>query len=851
MVARENSPESINCPSCGAVQADVDSDKLHFAKCSECGTELVLGELIGSFRITHVLGEGGMSYVFAASDSLLHRQVAIKVLKGEYSESTKKFASLQCEANAIARLSHPNIVRIYSLGNDEGLLYLVMELVEGESLLQVIQQEGCLSELDGLGLARQLVAGLEAAWRQKVIHRDIKPENILIGKQGGAKIVDFGIAKFSLRVPTDDGLWATPYYVAPETLAEQQEDFRADIYSLGATLYHAVSGVPPCADANHSIARLRLAKRDLGSVAEVAPHLSQRTILLIDKALSYSPSERPQSYAELLEWIDLAERELLTGEKVAIESEFEQIGGKRRNLRAARKQRWARFIVAAGGVILGAVGVYGYLEFRGNGGLKSKTELSRTKLLESAHEKGVADDFEVNGLAQSNSIRDLYFAAQAAIKMGEYRAGLDRFAELRSSPELPLVTFAWCQLEGVVCCLSLSDMDSANELVEELRLRLAEQKGGSTSALLAADQVAALLQLEGPIAVDQLPSVDLPIRYLGSYAIALKNWEQGYVEEAIAWFELFTVTPPRGHIETLPYYLEQAGKYLQDARVLAEFMEVGDVDSLDEVKMLRAKLEPMYEKLVMKGYGQRYARGKLLDLAKLQRNLEGQGGARIVRSGDVENVAVSPEGSQGVHWVKQPEAAVSSLGGSSPQRAQETTLSKFLRPLKSPTVERAKRFIDQVQDAVENEEISSWGASVQTARSVEELYVWRHRVLQARKLAIVDKQQIDQLERNAESWLTPNALGSTNPNNAEKAKQKAQQLREQSVQRGVEAEQGLLEAYKDFDVIIKSTISHKDYLSAEILITVRDQFKSEFSLLAGVQSSYSRAHVQRLMKAQP
>jgi serine/threonine protein kinase len=194
------------------------------------------------------LGKGGMGVVYSALDEHLDRPVALKVLIPEFASQENSLERLRMEARAAARLSHPHIVSVYSFGQEGRTPYIAMELVEGNDLSQEIKRNGKLPTERAIDIARQAAEALEYAARNNVIHRDIKPSNIFLTREGNVKVMDFGLAK---RIDADPQLTSsgfvvgTPAYMAPEQAMGKKVDFRADIYSLGCTLYAMLAGAPP------------------------------------------------------------------------------------------------------------------------------------------------------------------------------------------------------------------------------------------------------------------------------------------------------------------------------------------------------------------------------------------------------------------------------------------------------------------------------------------------------------------------------------------------------------------------------------------------------------------------------
>ena len=219
------------------------------------------GKLIGErYEIISLVGSGGMADVYNAVDNRLSRQVAIKVLKEEYSSDKNFVIKFRGEAQSAAGLSHPNIVNVYDVGEDKGLHYIVMELVEGITLKKFIERKRKLELKDAVGIAIQIAQGMEAAHANHIIHRDIKPQNIIISKEGKVKVTDFGIAKAATSNTIAAGqAVGSVHYISPEQARGGYSDEKSDIYSLGVTLYEMISGkMPFAADNTVSVALLHI-----------------------------------------------------------------------------------------------------------------------------------------------------------------------------------------------------------------------------------------------------------------------------------------------------------------------------------------------------------------------------------------------------------------------------------------------------------------------------------------------------------------------------------------------------------------------------------------------------------------
>ncbi len=197
------------------------------------------------YEILEKIGSGGMADVYKARDLKLNRMVAIKVLKQEYSSDRNFVNKFWTEAQSVACLAHPNIVNVYDVGSDQGVCYIVMELVEGITLKRYIEKKGKLEIRESIGIAMQVCQGIEAAHEQKIIHRDIKPQNIIISRDGKIKVTDFGIARAASSQTISSNAMGSVHYISPEQARGGYCDERSDIYSLGIVMYEMLTGVVP------------------------------------------------------------------------------------------------------------------------------------------------------------------------------------------------------------------------------------------------------------------------------------------------------------------------------------------------------------------------------------------------------------------------------------------------------------------------------------------------------------------------------------------------------------------------------------------------------------------------------
>jgi len=257
---------------------------------------------LGHFNLLEEIAHGGMGTVYRAFDPTLNREVAIKVLRRELAHDPKFLNDFLQEARFAAAIAHPHIVQIYFVGEEKAQYYIVMELLKGRTLREIIESDGPLPEEQALELSIEVVEGLRAAYKNKMIHGDIKPANVFITDDTGAKVLDFGLSKLAnVEVAPTDGIWGSPYYISPERVGQKAEDFRSDVYSLGATLFQALTGHPPFeADTPEELAAKRLNEKP-PLLRDVNPSLTRKTEEVVNKMLNKSILLRYRDYDALLE----------------------------------------------------------------------------------------------------------------------------------------------------------------------------------------------------------------------------------------------------------------------------------------------------------------------------------------------------------------------------------------------------------------------------------------------------------------------------------------------------------------------------------------------------------------------
>ena len=260
-----------------------------------------IGMVIGDrYEVLEKIGTGGMSDVYKAKDHKLNRLVAVKVLKQEFSENENFVSKFRVEAQSTAGLLHPNTVNVYDVGDEDGINYIVMELVDGITLKKYIEKKSRLSVKEAVSIAIQVAMGLEAAHNNGIIHRDIKPQNIMISREGKVKVTDFGIAKAATSNTITSNVMGSVHYTSPEQARGGYSDAKSDIYSLGITLFEMLTGrVPFNGDTTVAIA-IKHIQEELPSPAEFNDEIPISVEKIVLKCCQKSPDRRYQSAAELI-----------------------------------------------------------------------------------------------------------------------------------------------------------------------------------------------------------------------------------------------------------------------------------------------------------------------------------------------------------------------------------------------------------------------------------------------------------------------------------------------------------------------------------------------------------------------
>ena len=269
----------------------------------------MIGTVLGNrYRLDELIGEGGMALVYSAEYSLLQRPVAIKVLRPQFASDVEFVERFRREAQAAARFSHPNVVNVYDVGQDQGMNYIVMEYVRGENLKDLIKKEAPFTVARALNIARQICEALHHAHQNNIVHRDIKPHNILITPEGRVKVTDFGIARAasSSTLTQNGSVLGSVQYFSPEQAKGAPAGVASDIYSLGCVIYEMLTGTVPFKGESADRHRPQAPAGTAAPMRELRPGLPPAVESLVARSLAKDPSLRFPSALSMLKEIQTA-----------------------------------------------------------------------------------------------------------------------------------------------------------------------------------------------------------------------------------------------------------------------------------------------------------------------------------------------------------------------------------------------------------------------------------------------------------------------------------------------------------------------------------------------------------------
>ena len=442
----ESGTESVfeACPACQTLMDMSDVMPFTEVTCPNCLHKMRARKHFNHFTLVEQIGEGGMGAVFKALDNNLNRYVALKILKKEISANAEEQEKLAKEARLTAAINHPHVVKVYHFGRDHGQFYLAMELVEKGSLDQLMAVQKRIGEAHVLEVGMQIAMGLGAALELDLIHRDIKPGNILFADAHTAKLVDFGLAIVMDEEAMVRGeIWGTPYYIAPEKLDNQPEDFRSDIYSLGGTLFHALAGRPPYEAESASMVALKQLKSQQVSLQAFAPDVSSETAYVINRMMAKNPEERYQSYEDLIGHLSYARDKLMERARKPIQPRQRVV------LETDETRKFSAIIslVLLGVILLAGLGVY----------------LMRDKLFPAAAvvEKGPGKQSPEEAQAQ-------LLSGVTTLAQGDLEGAKTEFQRLSAQADCPQPQKSWAVLNGALASLMLGETNPALQSLTKL-----------------------------------------------------------------------------------------------------------------------------------------------------------------------------------------------------------------------------------------------------------------------------------------------------------------------------------------------------------------------------------------------
>lgn len=488
-------------------------------ECPGCRNAFSAFAQLSHFRLFDVLGRGGMGSVFRAYDNRLGRNVAIKLLRKEHTTDTQYIQRLEREALSMAALRNPHVVQIYSTGWEFGRFFIAMELVEGGSLDDFLRTQKRMHEKDALSLAIQVVEGLRAAYQEGILHRDVKPANILFVDSHTVKITDFGISESATGYQEESNeILGTPYYISPERLSGSPEDHRSDMYSLGATLFHAIAGRPPFEAPDAVGVVMKHLNVTPLKVQTFASQVSGATTFIIDRCLKKNPEERYDTYEELLEHLcyardecGLDSAEAKARNRVALESDTQQ-------------KRWAFAIASL--LLVCLVG----------GGVALLMQQPAKTRTASAPAVASPGPFLSSAGPRLHSAREKLAAGHAA-------EAADDFNAIAAEPGSLPVDTAWAILQAGLAEMVADRMPLAKAQFKTLGStgalleKTAATKGmgayfSKISALMLTDAKQRDLRMESDPAEEGPSSIPILL-------VATEEWQAGQIDEAVLHYRRF------------------------------------------------------------------------------------------------------------------------------------------------------------------------------------------------------------------------------------------------------------------------------------------------------------------------
>lgn len=597
------------CPNCATLLDVGEQEPFAQVHCPICGTAMRVRTQLKNFSLIETLGAGGMGAVYKARDVNLNRMVALKVVRKEFSADPEYLGKFEREARITASVNHPHVVKVFSFGSDHGLFYIAMELVDKGSLDDLMNLQGRVAEIQALEVGIQIAQGLQAAHNSGLIHRDVKPGNILFAEARTSKIVDFGLALLAEHEAEERGeVWGTPYYVAPEKLDQQPEDFRSDIYSLGGTLFHAIAGRPPFEAESASLVALKHLKSQSVSLQAFAPDVSSATAYVINRMLHKDPNSRYQTYDELIEHLQYAKTQLLEA------AQKPRTPKQRVVVESRQQQSIVGLLSLVLLVLLAGAGVAGYA--------------FRERLF---GKKETAEDVAAKDAANAAAgIEEKYQSARRTLLEGDFAAAQDAFREIGAQPApAPQPIQNWITFHEGFSALLAGHGADARSVFKVLHERgmFATDPGSKTLANFFVE-TSRLAEDETPIGPRVVKNFSKNnVEAFSLLIFALKDWELGKFDDANEIFSAFVASTPQPPFAWIEDYKPIARKYAEEFAAYQKIQHEADAADTPEK---RAALEPGIKALAATAHGKMASRLEEL-AAELRKKNEAQADAATQR----------------------------------------------------------------------------------------------------------------------------------------------------------------------------------------------------------------------------
>lgn len=539
VVTNDSSSARQVCPACGTAIDTAGADPLARVACPKCGEKVRVERAFDQFVLLETLGIGGMGTVYKARDTLLDRLVALKLLRKDLEGGLNQALQLQQEARVAASVNHPNVVQVFSSGTDHKQFYLVMELVDHGSLDDFIEQRKRLPEEQVLEAGIQVAKGLRAAHGKGLIHRDVKPANILFSDEHTAKIGDFGLAGVAAQgAETRGEIWGTPYYVAPERLKNEPEDLRSDIYSLGATLFHAVAGRAPIEGETNSAVALGNLKEHPLDLRAAAPDVSPAMARVLNRMIAPDPAQRFSSYDELVLELEKAYN-ILTGKE---------------DVDPAARRRKTLWLIGATALALAAIAAVVVVFVR-------------------KHERASATTAASARLGQMVAVAELEHQAADArheLLSNHHKVAGAAFAKIALDAKGKQPLYDWARLQQGLAAMVGRETSQARQAFQDV-----ENSGhlgfAKEDADLATFFIGTAKTLLAPAVVPASQRSGNTNTYLvfANLLFALKDIDQADTQDAVPLLEQFVAAQPQEKYAWIADYKPLAQKYLDDCRFYA------------------------------------------------------------------------------------------------------------------------------------------------------------------------------------------------------------------------------------------------------------------------------------------